>query len=96
MGSQPGRGVRSFIELGEQALEAIARCEHTRWYQRRLAAGWSAAGAARAGGLRRGAAGFPANGPAAQHAAADLLLQTPRAVPPLRRQPPDQAAVRNP
>jgi hypothetical protein len=53
----PSRAVvpGSFIELSEQDLEAIARCEHTRWYQRRLAAGWSAGEAARAGRLRRAA-----------------------------------------
>lgn len=45
----------SFIELSEQDLEAIAHCEHTRWYQRRLAAGWSAGGAGKAGGRRRAA-----------------------------------------
>ena len=40
----PSRAVvpGSFIELSEQDLEAIAHSEHTRWYQRRLAAGWSA------------------------------------------------------
>lgn len=32
----------SFIELSDQDLEAIARAEHTRWYERRLAGGWSA------------------------------------------------------
>jgi hypothetical protein len=48
----PSRAVvpGSFIELGEQDLEAIACSEHTRWYQRRLAAGWSAGGPGRAGG----------------------------------------------
>ena len=53
----PSRAVvpGSFIELSEQDLEAIACSEHTRWYQRRLAAGWSAGGPARAGaGRRRG------------------------------------------
>jgi hypothetical protein len=42
----PGRGVApgSFIELSDRDLEEIARAEHTRWYQRRLAAGWSAGG----------------------------------------------------
>ena len=39
----PGRAVvpGSFIELSEHDLEAVARAEHTRWYRRRLAAGWS-------------------------------------------------------
>jgi hypothetical protein len=42
----PGRAVvpGSFIELSEHDLEAVARAEHTRWYRRRLAAGWSATG----------------------------------------------------
>ena len=46
----PSRAVvpGSFIELSEQDLEAIACSEHTRWYQRRLAAGWSAGEPARA------------------------------------------------
>ena len=46
----PARSVTpgSFIELNETDLEEIARAEHTRWYRRRLAAGWSAGGAARA------------------------------------------------
>jgi hypothetical protein len=41
----PGRAVvpGSFIELNYHDLEEIARAEHTRWYQRRLAAGWTAA-----------------------------------------------------
>jgi Trk K+ transport system NAD-binding subunit len=34
----------SFIELNDCDLEAIARAEHTRWYKRRVAAGWSARG----------------------------------------------------
>jgi hypothetical protein len=40
----PGRAVApgSFIELNEHDLMAIARAEHTRWFQRRVAAGWSA------------------------------------------------------
>jgi hypothetical protein len=40
----PARAVPpgSFIELNDRELEEIARAEHTRWYQRRLAAGWSA------------------------------------------------------
>ena len=39
----PGRAVApgSFIELSEHDLEAVARAEHTRWYRRRLGAGWS-------------------------------------------------------
>ena len=55
----PSRAVvpGSFIELSEQDLEAIAGREHTRWYQRRLAAGWSAGEPARArnraGGRRK-------------------------------------------
>ena len=42
----PSRGVApgSFIELNDRDFEQIARAEHTRWYQRRLAAGWSADG----------------------------------------------------
>jgi hypothetical protein len=32
----------SFIELTDRDLEEAACAEHTRWYQRRLAAGWSA------------------------------------------------------
>jgi hypothetical protein len=42
----PARAVLpgSFIELTEQDVEAVARAEHTRWYRRRLAAGWSAIG----------------------------------------------------
>jgi hypothetical protein len=48
----PGRAVApgSFIELNDRDLEEVARAEHTRWYRRRLAAGWTAvprAGAAR-------------------------------------------------
>ena len=34
----------SFIELSDHDLEEVASAEHTRWYQRRLAAGWSASG----------------------------------------------------
>jgi hypothetical protein len=50
----PGRAVvpGSFIELNDRDLEEVARAEHTRWYQRRLAAGWTAVpgtGAVRAG-----------------------------------------------
>lgn len=39
----PGRAVApgSFIELNEHDLTVIARAEHTRWFQRRVAAGWS-------------------------------------------------------
>ena len=42
----PSRGVApgSFIELSDHDYEQIARAEHTRWYRRRLAAGWSAKG----------------------------------------------------
>ena len=42
----PARSVApgSFIELNDKDLEAIARAEHTRWFRRRLAAGWSAGG----------------------------------------------------
>jgi hypothetical protein len=32
----------SFIELSDRDLEAVARAEHTRWYERRRAAGWRA------------------------------------------------------
>jgi len=40
----PGRAVApgSFIELNDHDLEEVARAEHTRWYRRRLAAGWTA------------------------------------------------------
>jgi hypothetical protein len=40
----PARAVPpgSFIELTEGDLDEVARAEHTRWYRRRLAAGWSA------------------------------------------------------
>jgi hypothetical protein len=40
----PGRAVApgSFIELNDRDLEEVTRAEHTRWYRRRLAAGWSA------------------------------------------------------
>jgi Trk K+ transport system NAD-binding subunit len=34
----------SIIELSDRELEEIARAEHTRWYRRRLAAGWSPGG----------------------------------------------------
>jgi hypothetical protein len=39
----PGRAVApgSFIELSEDDLEAVACAEHTRWYRRRVGAGWS-------------------------------------------------------
>jgi hypothetical protein len=42
----PGRAVApgSFVELSDHDLEEVARVEHTRWYQRRRAAGWRAAG----------------------------------------------------
>ncbi len=42
----PSRGVvpGSFIELSDRDVEEIACAEHTRWYRRRLAAGWSADG----------------------------------------------------
>ena len=41
----PGRAVvpGSFIELNDRDLEEVAHAEHTRWYRRRLAAGWTAA-----------------------------------------------------
>jgi hypothetical protein len=42
----------SFIELGDGDLEEIARAEHTRWYRRRLAAGWMAGGPASNGDAR--------------------------------------------
>jgi hypothetical protein len=32
----------SFLELSDRDLEEIARAEHTRWYRRRRAAGWTA------------------------------------------------------
>jgi hypothetical protein len=32
----------SIVELSDRELAEIARAEHTRWYRRRLAAGWSA------------------------------------------------------
>jgi len=40
----PGRAVMpgSYIELNDADLEQVARAEHTRWYRRRLAAGWTA------------------------------------------------------
>ena len=40
----PARAVPpgSFIELTDRDVTAVARAEHTRWYRRRLAAGWSA------------------------------------------------------
>ncbi|MGH3158823.1 MAG: hypothetical protein ACRDNF_19945 [Streptosporangiaceae bacterium] len=42
----PSRAVTpgSFIEFTDGELEEVARAEHARWYQRRLAAGWTAAG----------------------------------------------------
>jgi hypothetical protein len=41
----PGRAVvpGSFIELNDRDLGEVARAEHTRWYRRRLKAGWTAA-----------------------------------------------------
>ncbi len=53
----PSRAVvpGSFIEPSEPDLEAIARAEHTRWYERRLGAGWSAGEAAGAGVRRKAA-----------------------------------------
>ena len=60
----PGRAVApgSFIELNEHDLVAIARSEHTRWFQRRVAAGWSP-GDARLNGSasRNGSAGTTAS-----------------------------------
>jgi hypothetical protein len=55
----PGRAVvpGSFIELSGQDLAAIACSEHTRWYQRRLAAGWSAGDPGKAGGRRKAGPG---------------------------------------
>ena len=40
----PARAVSpgSFIELTDRDVEEVARIEHTRWYLRRLAAGWTA------------------------------------------------------
>ena len=40
----PSRAVvpGSFIELSARELEEVACTEHTRWYTRRVAAGWSA------------------------------------------------------
>jgi hypothetical protein len=53
----PGRAVvpGSFIELNDGDLEAVARTEHTRWYRRRLAAGWTAAPGNGAAASRTGA-----------------------------------------
>ena len=63
----PGRSVTpgSFIELNETDLEEIAQAEHTRWYRRRLAAGWSPGGAARTrrAGRQRPRSRQPAGGP---------------------------------
>ena len=55
----PARAVPpgSFIELNDHDMEEIARAEHTRWYQRRLAAGWSAGGQAAGGGRNGSGAG---------------------------------------
>ena len=60
----PARAVApgSFIELNDHDLEEIARAEHTRWYRRRLAAGWSAA-AARTGSSSPGLLGEQQGGP---------------------------------
>jgi hypothetical protein len=44
----------SFIELSDRDLEEIARAEHTRWYQRRAAAGWKAGGGAGGNGAVTG------------------------------------------
>jgi hypothetical protein len=56
----PGRAVApgSFIELNEQDLTEIARAEHTRWFHRRVAAGWSPGSTSRNGAAanRNGAA----------------------------------------
>jgi hypothetical protein len=50
----PSRAVvpGSFIELSEPDLETIAEAEHTRWYRRRLAAGWSAGDPAKGSAAR--------------------------------------------
>lgn len=50
----PARAVPpgSFIELTGRDVTEVAGAEHTRWYQRRLAAGWSAGGSR--GGSRPG------------------------------------------
>jgi hypothetical protein len=52
----PGRAVvpGSYIELNDGDLELIARAEHTRWYRRRLAAGWTAAPRSGAAAARSG------------------------------------------
>ncbi len=44
----------SFVELTDADLAEIARAEHTRWYQRRAAAGWKTAGDAAKDFLRTG------------------------------------------
>lgn len=44
----------SFIELNGRDLEVIARAEHTRWYQRRGAAGWTAGGGSAGNGAVTG------------------------------------------
>jgi hypothetical protein len=51
----PGRTVvpGSFVEPTQSDLEDVARTEHTRWYQRRVAAGWTAI----SGGTSSGRAG---------------------------------------
>jgi hypothetical protein len=84
----PGRAVApgSFIELNEHDLTAIARSEHTRWFQRRAAAGWSPGdprrnGSASRNGQRTGGRGrvnrrvvpWPALPAADQAAAIDYL-----------------------
>jgi hypothetical protein len=50
----PGRAVApgSFIELSDRDLEEVARAEHTRWYERRRAAGWRPTGSERGDGDR--------------------------------------------
>jgi hypothetical protein len=60
----------SFIELTDTDLEEIACAEHTRWYQRRLAAGWTA-------GDGQGGAGVTAKGPSLSNAAVVPWPQLP-------------------
>ena len=70
----PGRAVApgSFIELNEHDLVAIAQSEHTRWFQRRVAAGWSPGGASpngsasRHGSAKRNGSGSWLTGPRAR------------------------------
>lgn len=63
----------SFIELSDQDLEEIARAEHTRWYKRRLAAGWKSSrgrgdnGAAAAGNAQVSAGVLPWDALPAEH-----------------------------